>query len=191
MTLSTGIVPAIGSPVHDNPRWKSAGVFVQCTRESAECVRLSPITRESAVGHLDRAEVGAQARVDLRIDRHRDRVQIRLADRLAVHRESRARTALDGLAAHRDDPFDSLVLVGRNQPEDRKGVLQPTNVIIARYRTTSAETTTATATTIVRSVLFFGGGFSGGTSVIDVPPRRPAALATAGRPRRAVRPGHP
>ena len=36
MTLSTGTVPAIGSPVHSSPLIASPGVLVQWARESAE-----------------------------------------------------------------------------------------------------------------------------------------------------------
>ena len=50
MTLSIGTVPVVGSPVHNNPRWTSDGVLVQCARESAECVRLSPITHSRPSG---------------------------------------------------------------------------------------------------------------------------------------------
>jgi len=36
MTLPTGTVPAMGSPVHSSPSIASVGVLVQCARESAE-----------------------------------------------------------------------------------------------------------------------------------------------------------
>ncbi len=50
MTLSSGMVPAFGSPVHLIPLWKSAALSAQCTRESAEWVRLSPITHTRSSG---------------------------------------------------------------------------------------------------------------------------------------------
>ena len=50
MTLSIGTVPAVGSPVHDSARWASAGVLEQWARESAEWVRLSPITHSRPSG---------------------------------------------------------------------------------------------------------------------------------------------
>jgi len=52
MTLSTGTVPAIGSPVHSSPFMASPGVLVQWALESAECVRLSPITHNLPCGTL-------------------------------------------------------------------------------------------------------------------------------------------
>ena len=50
ITLAIGTVPASGSPVHNNPRCASMGVLVQCARESAEWVRLSPITQSLPSG---------------------------------------------------------------------------------------------------------------------------------------------
>ena len=50
MTLSTGTVPVVGSPVHDTPLWTSAGRWLQWNRESAEWVRLSPITHSRPSG---------------------------------------------------------------------------------------------------------------------------------------------
>src|ERR1700727_2802058 len=50
ITLSTGTVPAIGSPVHSSPLIASPGVLVQWARESAEWVRLSPITHNRSGG---------------------------------------------------------------------------------------------------------------------------------------------
>src|ERR1700749_2534231 len=50
MTLGTGTVPDIGSPVHNRPLIASPGVLVQWARESAECVRLSPITHSRPCG---------------------------------------------------------------------------------------------------------------------------------------------
>src|ERR1700733_4379974 len=50
MTLSTGTVPDIGSPVHRMPLSASGGVLVQWARESAEWVRLSPITHNRSGG---------------------------------------------------------------------------------------------------------------------------------------------
>src|SRR3954470_10462574 len=52
ITLPTGTVPAVGSPVHSRPFCASAGRFVQCARESAEWVRLSPITQSRPWGTL-------------------------------------------------------------------------------------------------------------------------------------------
>jgi hypothetical protein len=50
ITFSTGTVPAIGSPVHRIPRRASSAVLVQWARESADCVRLSPITQSLCSG---------------------------------------------------------------------------------------------------------------------------------------------
>src|SRR5208283_4607751 len=50
MTLATGTVPEAGSPVHRIPLTASAGTLVQCARESAECVRLSPIAHTRPCG---------------------------------------------------------------------------------------------------------------------------------------------
>src|ERR1700733_8102205 len=50
MTLETGTVPDVGSPVHRMPLSASAGMLVQWARESAECVRLSPITHSRPCG---------------------------------------------------------------------------------------------------------------------------------------------
>src|ERR1700739_4477102 len=50
MTLPTGTVPEFGSPVHRKPLSASAGMLVQWARESAECVRLSPITHNRPCG---------------------------------------------------------------------------------------------------------------------------------------------
>ena len=50
ITLATGTVPAVGSPVHISALMASVGVFVQCARESAEWVRLSPITHSRPSG---------------------------------------------------------------------------------------------------------------------------------------------
>ena len=50
MTLSTGTVPVAGSPVQMTPFCASAGELVQCARESAEWVRLSPITHSRSSG---------------------------------------------------------------------------------------------------------------------------------------------
>src|SRR5271156_4673215 len=50
MTLETGTVPDIGSPVHSSPLSASDGMLVQWARESAECVRLSPITHRRPCG---------------------------------------------------------------------------------------------------------------------------------------------
>ena len=52
MTLATGTVPVVGSPVHRMPFCASVGVLVQCARESAEWVRLSPITHNRPSGTL-------------------------------------------------------------------------------------------------------------------------------------------
>src|ERR1700679_2858735 len=52
MTLETGTVPDVGSPVHRMPLSASAGMLVQWARESAECVRLSPITHSRPAGTL-------------------------------------------------------------------------------------------------------------------------------------------
>src|ERR1700761_957026 len=50
ITLDTGTVPELGSPVHNTPLSASAGTLLQCARESAECVRLSPITHTRPAG---------------------------------------------------------------------------------------------------------------------------------------------
>jgi hypothetical protein len=50
ITLATGTVPDVGSPVHKTPLSASAGTLVQWARESAECVRLSPITHSRPAG---------------------------------------------------------------------------------------------------------------------------------------------
>ena len=50
MTLSTGTGSGYRSPVLNNPRWASAGRLMQCTRESAKWVRLSPITHSLPSG---------------------------------------------------------------------------------------------------------------------------------------------
>ena len=50
MTFPIGIVPDAGSPVHRMPCCRSAERLVQCARESAECVRLSPITHSRPSG---------------------------------------------------------------------------------------------------------------------------------------------
>src|SRR5271165_466893 len=50
MTLDTGTVPDVGSPVHSIPLRAWAGTLVQWARESAECVRLSPITHSRPCG---------------------------------------------------------------------------------------------------------------------------------------------
>src|ERR1700730_1781001 len=50
MTLDTGTVPDVGSPVHKMPLSASAGTLVQWARESAECVRLSHITHSRPCG---------------------------------------------------------------------------------------------------------------------------------------------
>src|SRR5215467_10435242 len=50
MTLPTDTVPELGSPVHRMPLRASAGRLVQWARESAECVRLSPITHSRPAG---------------------------------------------------------------------------------------------------------------------------------------------
>ena len=89
MTLSSGMVPAVGSPVHRTAVWKSAGLSLQWNRESAEWVRLSPITHTRSVGHLHRPELKAQAPVLSGIwDVHRLQVQVGLVQRLAVDGQS-------------------------------------------------------------------------------------------------------
>src|ERR1700739_398884 len=50
MTLPTGTGLGVGSPVHKTPFSASAGTLVQWARESAECVRLSPITHSRPCG---------------------------------------------------------------------------------------------------------------------------------------------
>src|SRR5579884_1278368 len=52
MTLLTGTVADIGSPVQRRPFSASAGTLVQWARESAEWVRLSPITHSRPCGTL-------------------------------------------------------------------------------------------------------------------------------------------
>ena len=50
MTLDTGTVPEFGSPVHRISLSASAGTLSQWARESAEWVRLSPITHSRPGG---------------------------------------------------------------------------------------------------------------------------------------------
>jgi len=78
------------------------------------------------VGHLDGPELEPEAPVFVGIGHvHRRKVQIRLVEPLTVHGQTGALTTFDGLAAGRDHPFDEVVLVRRDETDERERVLHP------------------------------------------------------------------
>ena len=78
---------------------------------------------QPAVGDRHRPELIAQAGIDHRIGHHRRRIQVWLCERLAIHRQSGVGAALDGLPARGDHTLDQVVLIRRDEADERQPVL--------------------------------------------------------------------
>ena len=125
MTLATGTVPDIGSPVHSMPLSASAGMLVQWARESAECVRLSPITHSRPCGTVTGPNSlprhGYTAGSAIIVAGFRNGSLSGLP--LTVNPVSARHCTV--CPPDRDDPLDQVVLVGRHETDERQRVLRP------------------------------------------------------------------
>ena len=126
ITLSSGTVPAFGSPVHRTPLWKSVGIVGAVHPRIGRMRAVVPHHPHPSVGHFHRAELEAETLVLVGIgDAHRLQVEVGLVQRLTVDGQSGGLPALDGLPTDGDHPLDQVVLVGRDESDERKGILHP------------------------------------------------------------------